>query len=114
MSQRRSKSALTQLKKLVSSDKPSPVLKEEQQFEGPNHVVARKSLKNCETYDGNEERNAGQRLLWGALLQNPVSRRCAFVPIYGLCYTLHTLFESSKHFVLKFSAWCVQEEVWLG
>lgn len=62
----------------VSGDEASPVKTTPQQFAGPNHIVARASLKNGETYDGTMERNAGQRLLWGALLQNPVSRRCAY------------------------------------
>ena len=58
----------------------SPVESGEQQFEGPNHIVTRASLRNGLNYDNSMERNAGQRLLWGALLQNPVSRR------YGVQY----------------------------
>jgi len=71
--------ALSALKRMVSGE-GSPVQVEQQEFAGPNHMVARASLKNGLTYDDGEERNAGQRLLWGALLQNPVSRR------YGVQY----------------------------
>lgn len=73
---------LSTLKRIVSGNS-SPVAVEPEVKEAPGHLVSRASLQNgrmLASYDSALEKNAGQRLLWGALMQNPVSRK------YGVQY----------------------------